>query len=156
MQAAHNPEPIRRRATSRRAGLLSPEDKAKLDATTASFTVADEALVDQLVTATDWAAPTLATNWSNWGASNLAAGYKRDPTGRVWLRGTIKKAVALVAGETVFTLPVGFRPSATANYGVASNGAFGLVAVGNTGAVQVVVGNAAWVQLDGISFDTAG
>lgn len=101
-----------------------------------------------------WVAPSLATNWSNFGGTNLNAGYMKDQTNRVWLRGTVKKSIAVVGGETLFTLPVGFRPSANINVPVVSNSAFGYVAVSAGGVVSVQVGNATFVALDGISFDT--
>jgi hypothetical protein len=56
-----------------------------------------------------WTTPTLAANWSNYGSGFAAAGYYRDPLGVVWVRGLVVAAAG--AGEVVFTLPTGYRPS---------------------------------------------
>jgi hypothetical protein len=110
-------------------------------------------LVAQLVVETAWTAPTLSTNWSVFGG--LTAGYKLDTTGRVYLRGVITKSLAVVSGETVFTLPAGFRPVQNTNFPAVSNSAFGYLSVSSAGVVAVQVGNAAWFSLDGISFEAA-
>lgn len=127
------------RATATSEGLLSP---------------AQFALVAQLRTDSGWAAPGLAANWANFGAGWANAGYKKDETGRVWLRGMIAKGIAVVAGETIFVLPAGFRPPATEYFAINSNGAFGTIWITAAGAVNLQIGNAAYVSLSNISFDT--
>jgi len=119
------------------------------------MTAAQAALVAQLTTSVAYAAPTLSTNWSDLGGGFAASGYMKDATGRVYLRGTIKKSVAVTPAETLFTLPSGFRPSASRGWAVPSNSAFGYVTITSAGVVAVQVGNAAFLCLDGISFDTA-
>lgn len=96
-----------------------------------------------------WIAATLPL-WTNFGAPYHPAGYLKDNDGFVHLRGRVTN----VAGSTIFTLPVGFRPSATGRYAVDCNGAYGVVEVTSAGAVNWVVGAAAPVTLDGITFDT--
>ena len=102
-------------------------------------------------------APTLSTNWSNFGGAYQTAGYWKDnATGMVHLTGMIKKSVAGVVGETIFTLPTGYRPAASELFGIDSNNAHGRIDVTAAGLVQFQIGTAtAWISLSGISFRAA-
>ncbi len=63
--------------------------------------------------------------------------------------------------NTIFTLPVGYRPDFTDVTNVAqvfvcsSNSLFGSIAIIFDGQVQLIVGSTAWATLDGISFRAA-
>jgi hypothetical protein len=106
---------------------------------------------------TGWQAPTLAAGWTNFAGGFTVAGYKRDATGRVHLRGLIQKNVAIVAGDVPFTLPAGFRPTGAEMFDrLCQDGAQKRIDVGAAGGVAVQTGTAgaAWVTLAGISFDT--
>jgi len=97
--------------------------------------------------------PAFAANWSNYSVpAFLAGGFYKDKSSRVFLQGLIKKAIAVVGGETMFTLPAGYRPANPCLFQVISNSALGRVDVATTGAVSLQVGNAGWVALDGLSF----
>ena len=63
---------------------------------------------------------------------------------------------SVVPGNALFTLPSGYRPSATCLFTIDSNGVFGTVTVASSGVVTFASGNAGsgFVSLDGISFDT--
>ncbi|ASU83593.1 hypothetical protein CDO52_13030 [Nocardiopsis gilva YIM 90087] len=56
-----------------------------------------------------WTAPTLVNSWVNFGGTWQVAEYRKDLSGRVWIRGTIDGGTA---GTVAFTLPSGFRPPA--------------------------------------------
>jgi hypothetical protein len=127
------------RATATADGLLS---------------AAQFALVAQLGTDSGWTTVSYAANWSDFGAPWAVVAYKKDELGIVQLRGMAKKSVAVGANDTIFTLPSGFRPTAQEYFAVNSNSVFGAVFVTTAGAVNVGVGNAAYVSLSGISFDT--
>jgi hypothetical protein len=91
------------------------------------------------------------------GSSVLAhhsyAGFDKDPLGRVFLQGMLKKSTAVVGGETMFTLPAGYRPAEQTLFTVHSNGAFARIDVMTTGALMMGAGiNAAWTSLAGLSF----
>jgi hypothetical protein len=58
-----------------------------------------------------WIAPTLLAGWVNYGAPYDNAGYRKEPTGLVRLRGVIKNGT-IANGTVLFNLPVGYRPSA--------------------------------------------
>lgn len=101
-----------------------------------------------------WIAPALAANWSNFGGGQATAGYRKDAVGRVELKGLVKKATALALPDTLFTLPVGYRPATTRHFPVYSAGGFTSVAIFSNGAVQIEVGgSASFTCCDGIRFD---
>lgn len=59
-----------------------------------------------------WQKPTLLNNWILEPALGLwedpmPVGYKKDPFGRVWLRGFVSGGIA---GSAVFQLPANYRP----------------------------------------------
>jgi hypothetical protein len=58
-------------------------------------------------------------------------------------------------GSTIFTLPVGYRPSAGFNVATASNGAYGEIAIDANGVVTATVGSNTWVSLMNIQFRSA-
>jgi hypothetical protein len=98
--------------------------------------------------------PAFGASWSSYSVpAFMAAGFFKDLSGIVHLKGLVKKAVAIVTPDTIFTLPAGYRPLASALlFPTISNSALGRIDIQTTGAVQVNMGNAGWVALDGISF----
>lgn len=59
---------------------------------------------------TAWIAPTLVNSWANYGGSWETVAYRRL-NGVVYLRGLARNPGARPTGDTIFTLPAGFRPS---------------------------------------------
>ena len=101
-------------------------------------------------------APTFSANWSNVGGAYQTAQYYIDSNGIVHLEGSIKKASAGVAGETIFTLPTGYRPSAQLSFPVDANGAYGKIDVKADGTVVYQAGTATVsMSLSGINFKGA-
>jgi len=98
--------------------------------------------------------PGFANSWVNWGAPNFSAGFWKDPFGFVHLQGVIKSGTV---GSSAFTLPPGYRPSATAGpFAVISNGAVGRVDVGADGTVTPITpSNNTYVSLHGVFFQAA-
>lgn len=66
-------------------------------------------------------AVTYAANWSDYSASFQSVVYWLDACGAVHLSGMCKKSTATSFVETIFTLPVGYRPSKIETYLVAAN-----------------------------------
>lgn len=97
--------------------------------------------------------PPFQNSWVNFGGSDQTAAFWRDPLGWVHLRGTIKSGSAI--NTAAFTLPPGFRPTATEIFPSVSNGAFGAVSVTAGGVVTPFVGSTAYVTLSGIHFRTS-
>lgn len=93
-------------------------------------------------------APAFENTWSNLGGFDGAAFWK-DASGVVHLRGVVTGGTM---SQPVFHLPVGFRPPGSQIFGTVSNGAIGRIDIAAGGDVVPVVGNNAWVALNGISF----
>lgn len=96
-----------------------------------------------------------ANGWADYGGggSYETPGYRRDPTGRIHLRGLIASGTTTV---TAFTLPVDFRPPLHLIFtSICSGDTICRIDVENDGDVKVK-SNASntWVSLAGISFDT--
>lgn len=96
--------------------------------------------------------PALSGSWVNYGAASATVGYIKDAGGYVHLQGAAKGGA--IPG-VMFTLPAGYRPAATHDFAVNSNGAFGWVFVDASGNVNVQSGSNAFVSLAGISFKAA-
>lgn len=156
----------RRPATAKHRGLMSVADRARLDSVRDGATrlataaldglmaAADKAKLDQFGTDSGWLAPALAANWANFGAGEVAAGYRKDATGQVWIKGLVKKSVALAPPDTVFTLPVGYRPAANWRFVTHSAAGTATWVVTTAGLVQLTSGGSATnTSLTGISFD---
>lgn len=93
-------------------------------------------------------APAYANAWVNFGGAYRNGGYWRDAAGVIHLTGVIKNGVA----GLMFTLPAGFRPSATLIFPIVSNAVFGYLEVAAAGTVTAILYNNTFVALDGISF----
>jgi hypothetical protein len=94
--------------------------------------------------------PAFQNGWTNLGAGSAACSYRKDPMGRVWVRGLAQGTSNVVA----FTLPVGYRPLANYSFdNLQAGGAAGTyVTVGTDGTVLVTCPSGT-AYLD-FSFDT--
>jgi hypothetical protein len=97
----------------------------------------------------NWIAPVLGNGWVNFGSGYAEAKYMKDNLGFVHLRGMVKSGNI---GASIFTLPVGFRPSATLNFVVASNGLAKYLRVFANGTIVSQSATNEWIDLSGISF----
>lgn len=88
------------------------------------YEATDEGLI-YLDTGTTWKVIAGATSWtgfaysSTWGSAG-SAGYKKTATDII-LRGAVSKPTTPAGGETMFTLPAGFRPTAGAQFFIPSS-----------------------------------
>ena len=96
----------------------------------------------------DWVAPTLLNSWVNDGGYVLA-GYFKDSFGLVHLKGVIKNGTI---SATIFTLPVGYRPSNTVLFMTLSNNAVGRISIASSGVVVLDNGQNQFISLDGLCF----
>ena len=96
-----------------------------------------------------WEVPVLVNSWVNFGLGYNNAGYTRDRSGVVRLRGRIKSGTL---PASAFLLPVGYRPINDNLFAVDSNSAYGMVWVKSGGDVYINNGSNVSVSLDGISF----
>ena len=97
--------------------------------------------------------------WTSQGATENPLGYFKDRDGTVHLRGRVAGAAA-AAGSTLFTLPVGFRPTGGKDIQIPTFGAVSFVRGEvtmlflSTGTVQILTNNATAVDLNNFSFST--
>jgi len=73
----------------------------------------------------DWLVPTLVNSWVNFD-STLTARYRKNALGQVQLGGAVRSGTA---SSTIFTLPLGFRPSIISGFAapMANSGGTGFV-----------------------------
>jgi hypothetical protein len=99
--------------------------------------------------------PAFQNAWVNHGAAGSPAGFRKTPDGRVSLQGLIKSGtVDATDTQPTFTLPAGYRPSATQRFPAPSAGLYGQVDITAAGLVVVAKGTNSDVDLAGIEFDT--
>ena len=101
-----------------------------------------------------WITPSLGSGWAHYGAPYNAPGYYKDVLGIVHLRGLLSSSGATTV---IFTLPVGYRPSAQFLFSSIGNSALARIDVDTNGQVlyQLPAGSTPWVSIDGISFRAA-
>lgn len=131
-----------RRASPGVSGLLSGDDKPKLD---------------QFGLATAWTAVTYDPDWVDAGGVFQVVQYHKRADGVVEVRGVAKRLVGITTQDPIFTLPAGFRPAAEEYF--AAYGSDGttigpsLINVTSAGVVSFVRGyNSAWLTLSGMYF----
>jgi hypothetical protein len=95
--------------------------------------------------------PAFQNSWVNYGGAEEVVGFRKDPMGRVLLKGLAKSGTMPSA---IFTLPVGYRPPTTARWPVIANDAFGYVYVLGNGAVVAQTGSNVFFDLGSVEFDT--
>jgi len=104
--------------------------------------------------------PAFQNSWVNFGAPYAAAAFRKDPFGRVMLRGSIKSGTI---NQTAFTLPAGYRPVGNQQFfipqGTQQAGGYtgALVEITPAGAVGIyITGTAtnAYIDLASVEFDT--
>lgn len=93
--------------------------------------------------------PAFANSWVNYGGTNSTAAFMKDSMGFVHIKGTVKNGTE---GESVFTLPVGYRPDTSQIFPAFSNNAVSWISIASTGTVSSVGGNNASRSLCGITF----
>lgn len=103
-----------------------------------------------------WATPLLQNTWSDYGTPYATAGYTKTSAGLVVLKGLIKRGGAAVSGETLFTLPVGYRPTYAMTFAVDSLDVSTTLTVGIDGTVVPTTNvNAGFLSLETVTFYTS-
>ena len=93
---------------------------------------------------------TLLNGWTNYGGAFPVAQAMKTSDGMVMLTGLVK---AGTFNQTMFTLPVGWRPKRTIIVAAVSNDQYGAVYIQQDGAVSASQGAAGgWFSIDGITF----
>lgn len=103
--------------------------------------------------------PTIATAWVPYGAPYATPGYRITMDGLVYLSGVVKDGTT-GSGNIMFTLPEGYRPSATRVFALSKAGGAGVweLEIGANG--DAVIGprnaDATWSSLDNVTFAAEG
>jgi len=96
-------------------------------------------------------AAAFTNSWVNFGAPFSTAKYWHDREGNVHIEGGVKTGTP---PASIFTLPVGYRPSASQVFTVSANGAIGVITISSAGTLVTTVGSATYTSHDGIMFQT--
>lgn len=130
-------------------------DNATVGATTANtgrFTTVTTTTAGSSIVVEAFTAPTFLNSWVNFGGAFNNAGYYKDSFGIVHLRGLVKDGVV---NTPIFTLPAGYRPSATELFPTDSNGAHAQITVSAAGDVVLATGSNVYASIDGMTFKAA-
>lgn len=122
----------------------------------ASNSVNSSKIVDASIASTDLVAdeacitPTFTNGWANYGGLWSTCQYYKDSGGIVRLKGL---GASGTTTQSLFTLPVGYRPSEQLIFIVMSNSIIARMDIYPDGSVMPNTGiSNAWVSLDNISF----
>ena len=94
-----------------------------------------------------WQAPTFQNSWQNYDTTYESGGYMKDSLGFVHIQVLVKSGVV---GQTIFTLPAGYRPLKQHIFMVNSNNAVGRIDIFTDGQVKLTSGSNVYVSLSGI------
>lgn len=107
----------------------------------------------------DWITAALQDGWMAFSQGYSTAGFCKDSFGIVHLRGMIKKGASSTAAihyntgsSLLFMLPPGYRPQAAETFMTVSYEALARIEIHPSGQVVLMIGNAAWLTLAGITF----
>lgn len=94
---------------------------------TGAATITDLTITGSVIKDSSWSALSTATGWTGYGSPFGSGRYRQMPDGSVILRDLIKRTAAttIANGETVATLPVGYRPLTTVQQNVTAGGSTG-------------------------------
>ncbi|MDB5167196.1 MAG: hypothetical protein JWN26_341 [Candidatus Saccharibacteria bacterium] len=105
------------------------------------------------VTIPVWVTPSLQNSWADFGSTYNTAGYTKTPYGLVILKGLIKRTGTFVSGETIFTLPVGYRPAYKLTFAVSSNDASASFTINTDGTITPSTNvSESYLSLESVSF----
>ena len=95
-----------------------------------------------------WITPTLLNGWVAFDANRVPK-YMKDEFGFVHFQGMVKSGTI---GQSIFSLPAGYRPGGTRFMAITSNNSFGQLFVDTYGVVLPQIGSNNWLSLDQIVF----
>lgn len=93
--------------------------------------------------------PAYQNSWVSYGSGWNAARFYKDSLGVVHLSGLVKNGSL---GNTIFTLPVGYRPATQIMFSQIDNGGVARVDVGAGGNITSFGSGNGYLTLDGITF----
>jgi len=110
------------------------------------------------LTVINWASLALQNSWTDYGSPYSPNGYIKTASGIVMLKGNIKRSGSIVSGETIGTLPVGYRPAYRLIFQTSTSNAahFARVDVDTNGNILIISGDPGYLSLEGINFMPSG
>lgn len=115
------------------------------NADTNPFTDTHEAILADIGESVTWTNATLLNGWVEYGTSWGVAGYYKDPSGTVYIRGLVKSGT--IGSSPIFILPVGYRPVGRKILCASSNNGHGRLDITNDGQVLPVSGSNTWYSI---------
>ncbi|MBC7868583.1 hypothetical protein H7X69_00165 [Candidatus Saccharibacteria bacterium] len=112
-------------------------------------------LVDTVVNTPvpSWNSLSLQNNWYNYNNTFATGAYLKTNDSMVVLKGLLTRTGTAVSGETIGTLPVGYRPSEQLIFQTGTNpGVASRVDIYPDGTIKFIIGSGGWLGLDGINF----
>lgn len=96
-----------------------------------------------------WQIPTLLNGWANYGSGFMSAGFFKDTSGIVHLRGMVRSG-----SGNICVLPAGYRPAGVGYYAASNSvGTFaGIISVDSSGVVKMDGGTNGYIALDCVHF----
>lgn len=92
-----------------------------------------------------YTAPNLSNGWVNYSTTYQQAGYRKDESGTVHIRGLIKSGTV---NASTFTLPVGYRPAYNHIFPTDANSIIERLDVWSNGAVYAYTASNAWFSIE--------
>ncbi len=103
-----------------------------------------------------WNSLVYQNNWSDYGNGYATGAYTMTSAGVVVIKGLIKRAGTPVPGETIATLPVGYRPSEAIMFGTSTStsgaDATARIDINPNGSILYNNGSGGWLSLDRMMF----
>lgn len=143
-------ETTRQQAEAQRAtaesSRVSAEEQRKIDHANRSAELAGKANKKQ----EDWITPDLLNGWQQWNSDNYypEIGFKKDDMKIVSIKGMLTNT----SNDTIFVLPVGYRPSRILRIPVMSQNAIAQIEIAGNGTVRLLGSFGSWVNFGGTSF----
>ncbi len=90
------------------------------------------------------AIPAFGTGWSSYGSGNEDCAFRKDHTGRVWLKGLATSADdTLGTGNLICTLPAGFRPAELIHIATCADNRYATLEINTSGQVYISAADSA-------------
>ncbi len=109
------------------------------------------------ITTSIWEPLVLENNWRNYEQGYSRASYTKTSEGIILIKGLVQRTGTAVVGETIATLPVGYRPDNALLFGTQASGAASRIDISPAGGIIAGPGtNAGWTSLETVRFVAAG
>lgn len=102
-------------------------------------TLDEKAQIDHTHPPEAWQNIPLSSNWANFGTGFATPQCRKLVGNLIEVKGTIRKATAVIANETIATLPSGYRPTDTRYFTTWSYNGYSRLQVEPTGEIKLSI-----------------